>query len=66
MNKAILFQLQQEELKTRQTLEMEHKSNHAHDNMTFEEDEKKQERESKPRVANGKLSQSKQEMIDYF
>lgn len=66
MNKAVLFQLQQEELKTRQTLDMEQKSNHAHENMSFEEDEKKQERESKPREANGKLSQSKQEIIDHF
>lgn len=55
MNKAILLQRQQEELKTTQNLEMEHKSNHAHENMSFEEDEK-QEQVSEPCEAVGKLT----------
>lgn len=64
MNKAIL--IQQEELKTTQKLEMEHESNHVHENISFEEDEKKQELESKPCEVDGKFSQSKQEVVDHF
>lgn len=66
MNKAIVLQHQQEKSKTTQKLEMEHKSNQAHENMSFEEDDKKPERESKSCEANGKLSQSMQEVVDYF
>lgn len=43
---------------------MEHKSNHAHENVNFEEDEKEQEQGSCE--ANGKTSQSKQGVVDHF
>lgn len=62
MNKAIL--LQQQASKTAQKLEMEHKSNRLNENTVLEEEEKKQE--SKRPEANGKLSQSKQELVDGF
>lgn len=45
MNKAVLLRLQQEELKTAQQLEMEHKSNQGHQNPSFEEEEEEKKKQ---------------------
>lgn len=66
MNKAALFRLQQEHLRTTKQLEMGHGSNRGHQNWSFEEDEKKQEGKPTGSEAEDRRSPSKQEMVHHF